>query len=239
MVRTALGPVFDGAGKAMISVIIPVRNEERLLGKCLQSVLDQPEAAEIIVVDGASSDRSVEIARRFGVKVLTMEKPCLAGQMNRGARAAAGDILLFLHADATLNEGCLLRLGGLGKKVVGGSFTMQVEGDRLFYKILSLGGNIYCRLTRTYFGDRGIFVRRETFQRLDGYRNMPVMTDVDFSRRMKRLGKTTILSGPILTSSRKFEDESPWLTLYLIFYALFAFHMGVDPEKIQTKYYSK
>jgi rSAM/selenodomain-associated transferase 2 len=223
----------------MISVIVPARNEEQLLGRCLQSVLDQDAATEIIVVDGGSSDRTVAIAQGYPVQVITGSPPGLPRQLNAGAAAAVGDLFLFLHADTELVPGCMEKLQRMPDTVVGGAFTMQVTGNRRFYKILSLGGDVYCRLTRTYFGDRGMFVRRETFSRLGGFREMPIMTDVEFSRRMKRLGRTVLLPGPIRSSSRKFTDESPWRTLYLIFYALTAYRLGVDPETIRRKYYRK
>jgi glycosyltransferase involved in cell wall biosynthesis len=173
----------------MISVIIPTRNEENLIERCLLSVKKQAEKVEIIVVDGASQDGTIHIARNYADKTITLNEPNLAKQLNMGVAAATGDFFLFLHADSELGEGCLTRLKSTPKEIVGGSFTMIVKGPRLFYKILSLGGNLYCRLTKTYFGDRGIFVRRDTFEKMEGYQEMPIMTDVDFSRRMKKSGR--------------------------------------------------
>ena len=86
---------------------------------------------------------------------------------------------------------------------------MEVAGHRPFYRLLSWGGNLYCRLTGTYFGDRGIFVRTAVFKELGGFADLPIMTDVDFSRRPKNRGRTVLLPGPILSSSRKFDKEIP------------------------------
>jgi rSAM/selenodomain-associated transferase 2 len=223
----------------MISVIIPTRNEEELIEKCLLSIKNQTEKAEIIVVDGASQDGTLHIARNYADKTIALDEPNLAKQLNMGAAAATGNFFLFLHADSELGESCLTRLKSTPKEIVGGSFTMIVKGPRLFYKILSFGGNLYCRLTKTHFGDRGIFVRRDAFERMKGYQEMPIMTDVDFSRRMKKIGKTTLVKGPVLTSSRKFDKETPWRTIYLIFYALWAFQTGVSSQKIKETYYGQ
>jgi rSAM/selenodomain-associated transferase 2 len=223
----------------MISVIIPAFNEEKRIERCLLSIRRQRENTEIIVVDGASQDGTVDVARRHGAEIITLEKPNLAKQLNMGAAAARGDIFLFLHADSELTCGSLTRLSNLQEGIVGGSFTLLVKGPRFFYKILSVGGNLYCRLTGTYFGDRGIFVRQDIFLKLNGYRDMLIMTDVDFSRRLNALGRTKIVKGPILTSSRKFDKETPFRTIYLILWSLWAFRKGVDPEKIKAKYYGQ
>lgn len=222
----------------MISVIIPALNEEARLTGCLESVLAQRENVQVIVVDGGSEDGTLEAARRCGVEVVALGRAGLAAQLNAGAAEAGGDMLLFLHADSRLAPGTLARLRKIPPGITGGAFTMQLDGPRFFYRLLSLGGNLYCRLTGTYFGDRGIFVRPSAFHRLGGFAPLPIMTDVDFSRRMRRLGKTVLLKGPVINSSRKFDAESPWRTIYLIFYALLAFRLGVDPARIKKKYYS-
>ncbi|MBS4021522.1 MAG: TIGR04283 family arsenosugar biosynthesis glycosyltransferase [Dethiobacter sp.] len=222
----------------MISVIVPTYNEEKLLASCLESVREQPEACELIVADGGSFDRTLEIAQHYTDLIIKSETPGLAGQLNAGAAIAKGSILLFLHADSLLSPGCFSRLTSLPPGVNGGAFTMRVAGKRLFYRVLSAGGNIYCRLTRTYFGDRGIFVRADAFRKLGGFTHLPIMTDVDFSRRLKTIGNTVLLPGPVITSSRKFDDESAWRTLYLIIYALVAFRLNADLQKVKDKYYS-
>ena len=109
----------------------------------------------------------------------------IADNMARG-RAASGDMLLFLHADSFLAPGCLSRMESLPENFVGGAFTMQLTGKDYFYRFLSWGGNIYCRLTGTYFGDRGIFVRATTFKEMGGFTELLIMTEVDFSKRLRR-----------------------------------------------------
>ncbi len=221
----------------MISVIVPTCNEEKMLPGCLESVMAAGIGLQLIIIDGASKDRTCEIARRYTDEVIFLEKADLPGQLNAGAARASGDILLFLHADSRLTPGSLSRLERIPPNVIGGAYTMQLEGKRLFYRFLSLGGNIYCRLTGTYFGDRGIFVRTKAFHQLGGFAPLPILADVDFSRRLQNYGQCTLLKGPIISSSRKFDQEGALQTLYLIIYALNAFNNGVDPAAIKNKYY--
>jgi len=222
-----------------VSVIIPTYNEERLLPLCLESLVAQPEAGscEIIVADGGSSDSTLRVARRYTRLIVNSKRPNLAEQLNAAAALATGRMLLFLHADTTLPANALGRLAALPQSIVGGAFTMVVTGDRPFYRILSWGGDLFCRLTRVYFGDRGIFVRARVFRQMGGFADLPIMTDVEFSKRLRRHGRTVLLPGPVRSSGRKFDHEGPWRTLSLIFYALIAFELGVDPQRIRSKYY--
>jgi rSAM/selenodomain-associated transferase 2 len=236
--QKAVGEILDKGVAKMISVIVPTYNEEQFLPICLDSVRQQKQRCELIITDGGSSDGTIEIARLYTDLIVRNERADLASQLNAGAAAAHGDILLFLHADSRLTADCLLRLSSLPGDVIGGAYSMQVEGKRFFYRILSVGGNIYCRLTGTFFGDRGIFVRRDAFLKLGGYRKLPIMTDVDFSHRLREVGKTKMLPGPLITSGRKFDKEKPWRTLYLIMYALVAFSLRVDLQRVKDKYYS-
>ena len=224
----------------MISVIIPVTNEEKFIGRCIDSVSRQNADFEIIAVDGGSDDNTLEIAGSRVDRIIISDCKNLAHQLNLGARSSRGDILLFLHADCMLPDNALENiedhLGGDGT-VIGGAFTMKVEGSRFFYRILSLGGNIYSKVTGTYFGDRAIFVKKDVFIRLSGFKNIPIMSDVDFSRRMKRAGITRMLGGPVISSGRKFESEPSWFVIYLIFWSLSAFDHGIEPGIIDKKYY--
>ncbi len=221
----------------MISIIVPTYNEEELLPACLESVINEQESLQLIVVDGASTDRTVQVARRYTNDLVALDQADLPAQLNAGAAKAGGEILLFLHADSRLTPGCLSRIKEIPSRVIGGAFTMQLEGKRLHYRALSAGGNLYCRLTRTYFGDRGIFVRAPVFNETGGFAPLPIMADVEFSRRLKRFGKTVLLKGPVISSSRKFDREGPLRNLSLVIYAILAFKLGADPEMIKNKYY--
>lgn len=229
----------------MFSIIIPSFNEEKRIKICLESLKNAGEEFEVIIVDGGSFDKTVYEASSFlsghKGKIIKISGPDLPEQLNRGANESLGDVLVFLHSDCKLAAGSLKKLKEIfksQKKMVGGAFTMKVEGERFFYRILSIGGNIYCRLSKTFFGDRAIFVKKNCFTDLGGYRNIPIMADVDFSRRMKKLGKTSIVDGPVVSSSRKFDREPFWKIVFLILWALFSYRENADFEKIKKRYYS-
>ncbi|GAG35937.1 unnamed protein product, partial [marine sediment metagenome] len=121
--------------------------------------------------------------------------------------------------------------------LAGGAFTMKVEGERFFYNILSAGGNFYSRATKTFFGDRAIFVSNEIFNKISGFRDLPVMSDYDFSKRMKKAGRVYLLKGPVVSSGRKFENEPFYKIIYLLIWSLAAFGLGLDPDIIKKRYY--
>lgn len=230
----------------MFSIIIPSFNEEKHIKNCLESLKNAGEEFEVIIVDGGSSDKTVYEASIFlsgyKGKIIKLTGPDLPEQLNRGSYESIGDVLVFLHADCKLAEGSLKKLKEIfksQKKMVGGAFTMKVEGDRFFYKVLSICGNIYCRFSKTFFGDRAIFVKKNCFTGLGGYRNIPIMADVDFSRRMKKKGRTSLVEGLVVSSSRKFDREPFWKIIFLILWALFSYRENADFEKIKKRYYSK
>ncbi len=190
-----------------ISIIIPTFNEATTIRELAASLAGLRDAAEIIVADGGSQDDTVGLARKCGLRVI--EAPRGRGQqMNAAAKLATGDVLLFLHADTRLPDGALARIeSALGDaNVCGGNFSLVFEGNtreaRLLtklYPLLRLGGMCY--------GDSAIFVRRDVFERLGGYRDYPIFEDCDLYRRVKRVGRFVRLKACATTSSRRFEGR--------------------------------
>ena len=220
-----------------VSIIVPVLNEEVCLPACLKSMKDS--ACEIIVVDGGSSDSSVAIAEKFGARVIETGMANRGKQMNVGARAAHGEILLFFHADSLLPPG---GPGAIEKVmntpgVVGGGFSLSFFPASRFFSFLAWGANVFCRLTRMTFGDRGIFIRAEDFWRLGGYTENAIMEDVNLSDKMRRCGKIAILSEVVATSARKYEQETKLQSAYRTIWAYTAYRLGVAPEVIRAGYY--
>ncbi len=218
--------------------MIPTLNEECLLPSCLASVEGQG-AGEVIVVDGGSKDRTAALAREAGAFVLSVVPAQRAAQANAGAHRATGDVILFVDADCRLPHDAvpsIERLLAHSPNVVGGCFAMKLHRRSGFYRLITRGGDLYCRMTRTLFSDRGLFVRRHAFEALGGFRSLPIMEDVDLGRRLRRLGQLHMLPGPVVASARRFQRDGPVLTAARIAIACLLFQCGFRPERIADLY---
>ena len=180
----------------MISIIIPTLNEERSLPSLLNAIGQQGADYEVIVVDGGSQDRTLDIARDHEVRTL-VSPPGRGAAMCIGASASRGEVLLFLHADSTLQSGALDRISEVlsaDASIIGGNFRLVFDAGTRFSRWLTR----FCAVIRMlghYYGDSGIFVRRSVYDTLGGFRPMPVMEDWEFVRRLERFGLTTCYQG--------------------------------------------
>lgn len=215
-----------------ISVIIPTLNEEA----CLPGTLDRLKQAgniEIIVADGGSVDKTAEIARNFTGKVL-ITSPGRALQMNEGARRAQGDIFLFLHADSLIAPGGLekLLLALQESGAVGGAFRLEIDSGNTFLKSLARMANLRCLLSGIPYGDQGIFILRETFQKIGGYPEIPILEDVELARKMKRAGKTILLKERMTTSARRWKKEGLLMTTVRHRWIMLLYFLGASPKRL-------
>ena len=202
-----------------ISVIVPVLNEEPILGGFLRHVRETASECEVVVVDGGSTDRSAEIGRQLS-DILVSSESGRAVQMNTGAGAATGDVLWFVHADSTLPQAApaSIREALSSKDVMGGSFRLRIDSPRLIYRIRDFVGNLLVDLTGIALGDRGLFCRREVFETIGGYPLVPILEDAELCRALKKHGRTIQLSAYIGTSPRRYEALGAPVTM--LFYAL-------------------
>jgi rSAM/selenodomain-associated transferase 2 len=221
----------------MVSIIIPTLNEEAFLGDCLKSLAH--EQCEIIVVDGGSTDRTTSIAEEYGANVVRLGTANRAMQMNAGARLAQGDLFLFFHADSRLPTGGIdaMRIAMRNPKVVGGSFSLAFFPDEPFYSFLAIGANVFCRMTRMIFGDRGMFIRPALFWQIGSFQELVIMEDAALATSMRELGKICILPDVVRTSARKYKNETKLQAIYRTMWAYSAYRLGVPPEKIKAGYY--
>ena len=255
--------------KAMrVAIVVPTLNEERTIAHTLpaaQAALAalasrEPLAAgsELVVADGGSLDRTVEVARALGARVVA----CPAGrggQLNRGAAATTAEILLFLHADTTLPEGALAairavisgnrggnrdgnrgggRAGDPAQPAIGGAFLVRFDQGGPLLRFGAWLINQRTRATRLPLGDQAQFVTRAAFSRLGGYRDWPILEDLDFAWRLRRHGRTVILRQRVTTGARRFVElgvarsvATNWL-IWLLFVA------GVSPRRL-ARFYSQ
>ncbi len=191
-----------------LSIIIPALNEEKSISQCLDTVVDIP-GIEIIVADGGSTDRTVELAGQYrDVKVVHSETG-RSIQMNKGAGCASGEIFLFLHADCVLLREVVLGVRNLfeGSSFVGGAFKIRLLSDKFRYRIIEKGINFRSTVLKLPYGDQGLFVKRSVFEELGGFREMSNCEDLDFVCCLKKQGKIIIRDERISSSIRRWESH--------------------------------
>lgn len=222
-----------------LSIIVPVLNEAARLPALLVGLAPFREAAEVIVVDGGSTDGSAEAARAAGWARVLAAPRGRARQMNAGAAAACGEVLLFLHADTSLPPTALedIRAALADPPVVGGRFDVRLDSPRPIYRAVETLTNLRSRWTGIWTGDQAIFVRRAVFERLGGFPDIPLMEDVELSRRLKRAGRRACLRSRVTASARKWEREGAARTILLMWALRFLYLVGVSPARLHRWYY--
>ena len=223
--------------KTMVSIIIPVLNEEECIEGFLDHLLKFKRQAEIILVDGGSKDLTIEIASRFDDITIVSNGRGRARQMNAGAKVANEDILLFLHADTYLLENAINAVEEIIRDGAdGGCFSLKIDSSRLPLRIACQLMNLRTKVTRVATGDQTIFVRRKIFDELGGYADMPLMEDLDFTRRLKKIGTFVELNLKVSTSARRWEKWGVYKTILLMWLLRILYYIGVPPEKLVEFY---
>ncbi len=216
-----------------LSVVIPTLNERASIGYLLERLLASPDVHEIVISDGGSTDGTTDLVPP-PARVVPSE-PGRGPQLRAGAEAATGDVLLFLHADVLPPEDVAAQISrALKAGFVGGNFRLQYPGGGLLGRWLELLAPLYRHLRR-YYGDSGIFVRRDVYEACGGFPHVPVMEDVVFVRRMEAAGRTAYLPGPIVSDSRRWKGRQI-RTLLLWAFMQSAFALGVTPWRLSHLY---
>jgi rSAM/selenodomain-associated transferase 2 len=217
-----------------LSVIIPTLDEEANLPRVLASL---PADAEIIISDGQSRDRSVEIAKKHGARVVVGARG-RGAQMNLGAASATGDILVFLHADCELGGGVIeaIRAALRAPEAVGGSFRLRIAASSWSHRLVAFGANLRARFGLPY-GDQAIFVRRSVFEAVGGYPEIPIMEDVELVRRLRRHGRLVAVDETVITGTRHWDALGPILTTLLNWVTVSLYFGGVSPARLSPLYH--
>ncbi|MBI3754497.1 MAG: TIGR04283 family arsenosugar biosynthesis glycosyltransferase [Deltaproteobacteria bacterium] len=219
-----------------ISVIIPTLNEEKYLKDALISI--GPDL-EIIIADAGSSDSTLKIASCFTEKIILSEKG-RGAQMDKGAREAAGDTLLFLHADTRLPDSWRGELASALKdaKVIAGGFRLKIDSGRFYFRVIEAMVNLRSRRCGLIYGDQALFVRKDAFFAVRGFQGLPLMEDVDLIRRLKKAGKIILLDAHVSTSPRRWEKKGILRATLKNWMFLSLYYLGVAPERLYRRYYA-
>jgi rSAM/selenodomain-associated transferase 2 len=221
-----------------LSIIIPVFNEAGLIESALAALQPLRErGAEVIVVDGGSTDGTAELAASLACRVIRSPRG-RAVQMNAGARAATGGALLFLHADTRLPaeaERILAEAFAVG--AVWGRFDVRLSGGHPLLRMVETLMNWRSRLTGIATGDQAMFVRREVFERIGGFPEIPLMEDIALSKILKRIARPACPGERVAVSSRRWEERGILRTILLMWWLRLRYFLGADPADLVRSYY--
>lgn len=217
-----------------VAILIPALDEEDNLRRNLPAAL--AAADEVVVSDGGSRDATVRLARELGARVVT-GPPGRGGQLNRAAAAASADVLLFLHADTVLAPGAVAAVReAVAAGAPGGGFLVRFDSERPIFRLGERLVDLRTRLTRAPLGDQGQFVTRGAFRELGGFRDWPVLEDLDFVRRLRRRGRIALLPLRATTSARRYEAGGVLRTVARNWLIWALYGLGVSPHRLAKLY---
>lgn len=219
-----------------VSVIIPVINEEKNIRSCLDALqLYRKQGHEVIVVDGGSEDQTCNIAEALADKVVKSEKG-RAKQMNNGAVIANHEALWFLHADTLITENAISKIETALVNNDWGRFNVKLSGSHWLFRIIETMMNVRSCMTGIATGDQGIFVKRDIFKSVKTYSEIPLMEDIELSRKLKKISRPVCLKEVLTTSSRRWEEKGIMQTVFLMWKLRLLYFMGVSAEKLAQHY---
>lgn len=222
-----------------LSVVIPARNDAAALARTLDHLvrLSGMEGAEVIVA-AAGDPAGTERAVRGRARLLRPDGSTRARLMNAGAAVARGRVMLFLHADSFPPADALelITRALADPRAVGGAFEHRFAEPVWSLRVITAINRVRYRLTRNYYGDQGQFVRADVFQTLGGYRDLPLMEDLDLAQRLKRRGRSVLIRTPLATSGRRFLARGPWRTFFFIVWLLALWTLRLDTERYAERW---
>ncbi len=220
-----------------LCIIVPVLDEAATLAARLQTLqVLRRRGAHLVVVDGGSGDDTLAVARDHADLAFVAPRG-RASQMNAGAAACPGEVLLFLHADTVLPDAAdaLVRRAVTGK-FAWGRFDLRFDSDRALLRLVAAMMNLRSRWTGIATGDQALFVQHELFRRVGGFPDLPLMEDIAISGRLKQHGPPACLSERVTTSARRWERDGVWRTILLMWRLRAAYFFGADPRRLAIRY---
>lgn len=219
---------------ADVSIVIPTIDEEAMVGKAISSAM-AAGAREVIVADGGSRDATIEAAMAAGASQIVRSQPGRGTQLNAGASAAEGDFVLFLHADNELSADCLTKITG-HSNVTWGAFRQRIDSPRSVFRLIEWGNAMRVRLRHLPFGDQAIFVRRNVFWAHGGFAEIPLMEDVEFSRRLRKVAAPTLVDARLTVSARRWEEHGVVRQTLRNWSIQLSYAVGKSPQDLKRRY---
>ena len=235
-----------------LSIIVPALDEAGAIVATLQALQAWRGAAlEVIVVDGGSADGTAALAQPLADRVITAPRG-RARQMNAGAVAATGQVLVFLHADTNLPEGAPAAILGAmpaedvhpptvsevrpDQALAWGRFDVEIKGQAGLLRVVAALMNTRSRITGIATGDQAMFMTRAAYDAVGGFPDQPLMEDIEMSRRLKFLAAPVCLRERATTSGRRWEERGVWRTIFLMWRLRWAYFRGAHPENLVRRY---
>ncbi len=230
---------FHGSEPPQLAVIVPTLNEAAALPRLLASL--EGEAAEVIVVDGGSTDGTQDRARKAGAQVLCTE-PGRGRQLAAGARAATADLFAFLHADSVLEPGALaaVRTAFADSELVAAGLKQVIDSDRIIFRWIESAANRRVRRKGMIYGDSGLVVQRSAYRAAGGFPAFPIFEDVELSSHLRGLGRVGLIeSATLRISSRRWDREGVVRCTARNWLLRAAFFFGLEPHRLAGHYESE
>jgi rSAM/selenodomain-associated transferase 2 len=222
-----------------ISVVIPSWRDTENLSALLPALARLERIGETIVVDASGDGRAEQITLASGAMFIPCSAPNRGQQMNLGAAASSGDVIIFQHCDTGLDDTHLeaIQIALADARIVGGAFFRKFDGRHPRLMWLESVARFLTRHGGTLYGDQSIFVRRDVFEKLGGFAKIPLMEDVEFSRRLRGAGKIAVIDPPVASSARRHLKKGAWRTTIQNGLFIVLYNLGVSPHRLHRWYY--
>jgi rSAM/selenodomain-associated transferase 2 len=222
-----------------LSVIVPAWNDHANVARLLSEFVRLKALHEVIVADASPHSAAAEAARAAGAIYLPAPQPNRGAQMNLAAASATGDVLIFHHADSILTAAHLAAIQQAlqNPEIIGGAFYRRFDRRHPRLVWFEAVARFLTRRGGCFFGDQSVFVRRETFRELGGFAPIPLMEDMEFSRRLRRFGQVAVLDPPLQSSNRRHLGRGPWRTTIENGIFIVLYKCGFSPAQLHRWYY--